>query len=166
MNVRSPLLGISLVVTAVVASAGSASVVFIDSERYTDAAHSHSFVASERDRAEVRLDIERHLQQLAERSLPVGDVLTVEVLDIDLAGYFQTSRLRNGYDVRIVRDIASPRLKLRYTLMHDDQMLDSAEEQLTDLGFLTRTNRYPVDDRLRYEKAMLDDWFHKRFGIR
>ena len=94
MNVRPALLGISLVATAVAASAGSASVVFIDSERYTDAAHSHSFVASERDRAEVRLDIERHLQQLAERSLPVGDVLTVEVL-VMLPPYSRTRSSRN-----------------------------------------------------------------------
>jgi hypothetical protein len=28
------------------------------------------------------------------------------------------------------------------------------------------SNRYSSSDRLRYEKALLDRWFEKRFGIK
>ena len=34
------------------------------------------------------------------------------------------------------------------------------------MNFLLSINRYPGADRLRYEKAMLDDWFEKRIGKR
>ena len=114
----------------------------------------------------MQRDIEQHLQRLAERGLPASDTLAIEVLDIDLAGRFEPLRFRSGSDVRIVRDIASPRIDLRYTLRRGDQLVASAEERLVDLTFLMVTNRYPSEDRLRYEKAMLDDWFEKRFATR
>jgi hypothetical protein len=34
------------------------------------------------------------------------------------------------------------------------------------MDFLRASNRYSSSDRLRYEKAMLDDWFERRFGKR
>lgn len=139
------------------------SIAFVHPEQYTDPAYSHSF-ASERDRAEVRHDIEQHLQRLAERGLPASDTLRIEVLDIDLAGHFEPFRFRNGSDVRIVRDITSPRIKLRYTLTRGDRLVASAEEHLSDMNFLMSGNRYSSSDRLRYEKAMLDAWFEKRIS--
>ncbi|MFT3665492.1 DUF3016 domain-containing protein [Piscinibacter sp.] len=151
-----------LAAAAATAGAAEFSVGFVHPETYTDAGYSRS-PASERDRAEVMHDIEQHLQRLAERSLPAGDTLRIEVLDIDLAGHFEPFRFR-GADVRIVRDIAAPRIKLRYTLSRGGQVAAQAEERLTDLSFLMGFNRYPASDRLRYEKAMLDDWFDKRFA--
>ena len=145
------------------ASAASPSLIvsFVRPENYTDAGYSRSF-ASEKDRAEVQRDIEEHLQRLAERRLAAGDVLKVEVLDIDLAGRFEPFRFRAGSDVRIVSDITWPRMKLRYTLTRGGQTIADAEEQLVDMNYLVSTNRYSSSDRLRYEKAMLDDWFEKR----
>src|SRR6202007_505503 len=107
-------------------------------------------------------DIERHLQRLADRRLPESDALAIEVLDIDLAGHFEPFQFRGGNDVRIVRDITAPRIKLRYTLTRGDQVIAKGEEQLTDLNFMMSGARYSSDDRLRYEKALLDDWFEKR----
>ena len=42
----------------------------------------------------------------------------------------------------------------------------SAEEHLSEMSFLTSSNRYASGDRLRYENAMLDDWFEKRIQKR
>jgi hypothetical protein len=39
----------------------------------------------------------------------------------------------------------------------------SAEELVSDMHYLMTSNRYMTGDRLRYEKAMLDDWFDRRF---
>lgn len=156
------------VVTGLLAIAGSAlaappnlTVTYVQPERYADAGYSRSF-ASERDRAEVQRDIEQHLQRLAERSLPAGDALRIDVLDIDLAGHFEPWRFQGSSDVRIVRDITWPRIKLRYALTRGGHATASAEEQLADLNYLMSINRYSSSDRLRYEKAMLDDWFEKR----
>ena len=47
-----------------------------------------------------------------------------------------------------------------------EQVIAAAEEQLADMNYLVSINRYPDGDRLRYEKAMLDDWFEKRIAKR
>lgn len=165
MSNRSRLVAAALLAAAASVSAADLSVLFVHPENYTDAAYTSAF-ANERDRAEVQRDIARHLQRLAERGLPVDEALKIEVLDIDLAGHFEPFRFRHGGDVRIVRDITGPRIKLRYTLTRGGQVLASAEEQLRDMNFMHGGNRYLGGDRLRYEKALLDDWFDKRIARR
>ncbi|MFT4101177.1 MAG: DUF3016 domain-containing protein [Burkholderiaceae bacterium] len=154
-----------LMANACAAAAADVSITFIDPEKYTDAGYSRSF-PDEQERAQVQHDIEQHLRSLAERYLAPGDSLKIDVLDIDLAGHFEPFRFRGGADVRIVRDISWPRIKLRYTLSHDGRVVASATEQLSDMNYLASINRYPSTDRLRYEKPMLDDWFEKRIGKR
>ena len=97
-------------------------------------------------------------------SLAASDSLQVEVLDIDLAGDFQPLRWASFSDVRVVRDIASPRITLRYTAKLGDRVVTGPEEQLSNMNFLSSHNHYSSGDRLRYEKPMLDTWFAKQFG--
>ena len=163
MRKRFSLLGASLLAlaTPALAATSSLTVSFVHPERFVDAGYSHSF-ASEKERAQVLRDIEQHLRRLGERSLADGDALEIEVLDIDLAGRFEPFHSRFGSDVRIVRDITWPRIKLRYALTRGDHTVAGAEEWVTDMNYLMSSNRYSSSDRLRYEKAMLDDWFEKR----
>jgi hypothetical protein len=155
-------LGASLLqAMALSAAAGPLAVTFIHPENYTDAGYSRDS-PSERERAVVQRDIEHHLQSLAARHLTEGDSLAIEVLDVDLAGRFEPFAARD--DLRIVRDITWPRMTLRYTLTRNGAAQAPVEERLSDRSFLMSINRYPSGDRLRYEKAMLDDWFARRFG--
>ena len=163
MNSLRNLLGAGLLVVAGVASAATVSVTFVQPEKFTDAGHSRGR-ATERDLAELREDLQQHLQRLADRKLAASDTLQVEVLDIDLAGDFEMNRLTRFSDVRVVRDIASPRIKLRYTGKLGDRIVTGAEEELSNMNFLWGHNRYSGGDRLRYEKPMLDAWFEKRFA--
>lgn len=145
------------------AFAGTASVAFIAPEKYTDASYAHP-VANESDRAQVLRDLEQHLQRLATRGLAPTDTLKVEVLDIDLAGHFPPLGV-GGSDLRVVTDITGPRIRLRYSLVRDGSApVSGGEEVLSDLNFMVPSNRYSSGDRLRYEKALLDRWFEKRFG--
>ena len=137
-------------------------VEFVDPENYSDASYASSF-ANATDRADVQRDIAQHLQSLAQRMLPSGESLKIEMLDIDLAVRVEPFRSRIGNDIRVIRDISWPRMELRYTLTRGDQAMPSHEERLNDLNFLSSFNRYPSGDRLRYEKAMLDRWFKERF---
>ena len=143
-----------------------ASVTFVHPETYTDAAYDRPY-AGDKQQAEVQRDISRHLQQLAERGLPQGETLQVEVLDIDLAGRFEPWRQPGG-DLRILRDNTWPKMTLRYTLTHDGEARPAAphEEILADQNYLMEVNHYPNEDHLRYEKAMLDDWFAHRVAGR
>ena len=163
MNTLRNLLGAALLVAAGVASAATVSVTFVQPEKFTDAGHSRGR-ATERDLAELREDLQQHLQRLANRKLAASDTLQVEVLDIDLAGDFEMNRLTRFSDVRVVRELASPRITLRYTGKLGDRVVTGAEEQLSDMNFLWGHNRYSGGDRLRYEKPMLDRWFEKRFA--
>ena len=160
---RTPFLlfGATVLALALPASAASLSVTFVQPERYADAGYSSAF-ANERDRAEVQREIAQHLQSLAERGLPASATLKIEVLDIDLAGEFEPLRFGNGFDVRVLRDITWPRITLHYTLTDPALPVASADVQLSNMSYLSSINRYGSGDRLRYEKAMLDEWFNKR----
>jgi hypothetical protein len=94
--------------------------------------------------------------------LAPNQALEVKVLDIDLAGQFEpwNFRLRN---IRVMRDITWPRMKVQYTFREDGAELLSAGEDVADLNYLGRPTLCFSNDRLRYEKQMLDDWFYNRF---
>jgi hypothetical protein len=152
-----------LAVVLPAAAAGTATVTFTDPDKYTDAGYSREN-PSERELAALERDLEQHVQALAKRYLADGESLAIEVLDIDLAGRFQPAARLN--DVRIVRDVDWPRFRLRYTLSRNGVADPSVEERVSDQSFLMSINPYFSGDRLRYEKAMLDDWFRQRFGKR
>ena len=155
--------GASSAVMSAASSAATVSVTFVKAETFTDAGHSRGR-ASARDLAELQQEMQQHLQRLADRKLAASDTLQVEVLDIDLAGDFEINRLTRFSDVRVVRDIASPRITLRYTGKLGDRVVTGPEEQLSNMNFLWGHNRYSSGDRLRYEKPLLDAWFEKRFA--
>ena len=163
MNSLRNFLGTGLLVAAGIASAATVSVTFVQPEKFTDAGHSRGR-ATDRDLAELQQEMQQHLQRLADRKLAASDTLQVEVLDIDLAGDFEMNRLTRFSDVRVVRDLASPRITLRYTGKLGDRVVTGPDEQLSDTNFLWGHNRYSGGDRLRYEKPMLDRWFEKRFA--
>jgi len=158
------LAGASLIALAgsVLAAPADLTVTFLHPETYADAAYARVH-AGEKERAEVMRDIERHLHALADRGLPPDAALRIEVLDIDLAGGFEPWRGPSAADLRVLRGVAWPRIRLRYTLLRGGQVVESAEEQVSDMNYLLAANRYSSSDRLRYEKAMLDDWFDRRF---
>ena len=58
------------------------------------------------------------------------------MFDINLAGDFQPLRWASLSKVRVVRDIASPRITLRYTGKLGDRVVTGPEEQLSDMNFL------------------------------
>jgi len=165
-NLRN-FLGAGLLVaagaTSFASSAATVSVTFVQPETFTDARYSRGR-ATQGELAELQQEMQQHLQRLADRKLAASDTLQVEVLDIDLAGDFQPLRWASLSDVRVVRDIASPRITLRYTAKLGERVVTGAEEQLSDMNFLWSHNRYSSGDRLRYEKPMLDKWFEKSFA--
>lgn len=141
-------------------SAGSASagvtVTFSHPENYVDMPFSPT------DREQVLKDLTEHFGKLA-ASLPPGQDLKIEILDLDLAGRLRPNFRGSGQDIRIMRGGADwPHLHLRYTLESGGQVLASGEEHLSNMNYLDRINRYASGDTLRYEKQMIDDWFKQK----
>jgi len=143
------------------AVAGTATVVFVQPESYTDAGPDRA-VPTPRDRAQVQQELARHLERLAADGLAADASIAIEVLDIDLAGRLEP--VRGGEEMRVIRDVTGPRIRLRYVLTQGGRVAGAAEERVSDINFLTNWNPYPPADRLRYEKAMLDGWFARNFG--
>jgi hypothetical protein len=140
-------------------SAGATvTVSFTDPASYTD-------IGWYRDEPNAEMkEIEAHLKQLGEGYLPPNQLLKIEVLDIDLAGYVNLSS-RPGHDVRILRGKADwPRVKVHYVLEADGRILADQQESVADMGYLQHPNRHYSGGSLPYEKQMLYDWFRLRFA--
>jgi hypothetical protein len=152
------MLACSLFAGAASAVQAAVTVQFVNPENFEDVA------LSPRDRDDILRDFERHFAKLGQR-LPPGQDLSVEVLDIDLAGRLQPSRAAMQ-DIRVLRGGADwPRMHLRYTLTSNGQVLRSGDVQLRNQMYLDRLPNYLSGDNLRYEKQMIDDWFYKEFNL-
>ncbi|MBA2961924.1 MULTISPECIES: DUF3016 domain-containing protein [Ramlibacter] len=160
---RIVLVGLGLLMAGVLAHAGEVSVTFFEPEKSTDGSSITPY-ATQKSRAEVQRELERHLQRLGRRHLAADESLAVEVGDVDLAGRYEPFRFRGS--VRVVRDITWPRMGVRYTLSRAGQVVATGQEQVSDMNYLWTGQRYSGTDPFRYEKAMLDDWFEKRFAAK
>ena len=156
---RSLAVGLGLALAAISAqAAGTVQVSFVQPDQFADAGDARRDVEGN-----VRV-LARHLESLAVR-LGAGQKLSIEVIDVDLAGELQPWG-HAQQDLRVLRGAADiPRIKLRYTLEASGQASRSGEQVVTDLGYLQRINRYPAGEALRYEKRMLDEWFSEQFAV-
>ena len=161
MSVTTPRLAAVLglaCISAAVQAAGAVQVSFVQPDKFTDAGDAR------RDTDRNLDEVKRHFEVLAARHLADGQTLGIEVLDVDLAGEVRPSR-RTHQDARILKGgVDWPRIKLRYTLQGAGAAPRSAEQTLSDMGYLHHVNRYPRAEPLRYEKRMLDEWFAAQFG--
>lgn len=141
-----------LLAAAGLANAGTAKVTYVNTEKMTDVPR----FATDRDSMEIHF--REHLQRLAEQ-LPAGQQLTVEFLDIDLAGdQFPRVAIQ---DVRVLKGQADwPHMHFRYSIEQDGKVIKSGEPKLADPNYLMGTNRYN-NEMYSHEKQMLEDWFRK-----
>jgi hypothetical protein len=151
----------SLALAACAASAlasGKVQVQFVQPEKFADI----------RDQAFSR---ERHLEQLRqllERAAApyVADdqTLKIDVLDVDLAG--EPKPDARIHDLRVLRGKADwPRIDLRYTLETPGRPARSGQASVKDMAYLQRgVGGLPVDEPLRYERRMIDEWFKAEFS--
>lgn len=171
MKIRLPLLLAALGL----ASAGSlraydpakgvpqTQVVYFEPEKFTDVRGSGSG-DTESARNATLDELRTYIAKQANRLLAPGQQLKITVSDIDLAGDFEPWRGPQWDDVRIVKDIYPPRIKLAFQLTDaNGTVLKQGDRDLRDLSFMLKLsiNR---DDPRRYEKDLLDDWLREEFG--
>lgn len=156
LNRLQPVLFLALLGTALpLFAAGTIEVSFVEPQRFSDAGST----AQETERNTRVLADE--LQRLAQR-LPDGQLLRVEVLDLDLAG-----SIKHGArgDVRVMRGGADwPSLRLRYTLSAEGRPLRTGEESIADLDYLHSLPPDPLGTSLPYEQRLLARWFNERIA--
>ena len=152
------LLGIISAIAIAAWSANAFAAVkvnFVNPEQYVDAGSYGG-----KDRARNLAEIERIFQNLVDRYLTGGQTLTIEVLDIDLAGRLEPWHVTSN-DVRYMREITWPQMKLRYTLESGGEPLLHGEETLSDRSYLQTPNTN-YSEKLPYERVMIERWFRAR----
>lgn len=138
--------------------AGTVDVTWTDHEKYRDIRPGNE--SRKHFRENIFKDFEKHFAQLAEK-LPEGQVLKINVTDVDLAG----DTLAGGINrIRIVKDIYFPRINFTYQLVSaDGTEIDAAQVSLKDMNFMASSRLRYRHESLGYEKKMLDDWFFDVF---
>ena len=146
-----------LALAAIAANAGGkVDVSFVQAKDFSD-------VQSTWMQEQTLLDgLARHLEMLGEKYLPQAQVLHIAITDVDLAGSIEHTR--RFPEVRVLRDITSPSIKLRWSLESAGTASTTTEVSLRDAAYLYHINAYQEGDPLRYEKYMLDDWFRRTFA--
>jgi hypothetical protein len=145
------------------AVAETVNVTFVHPETYTDASL-YGGVGTKAGKPVLK-ELSQYLEMLGTRYLASGQSATVEIMDIDLAGQFEPWR-KFAYDVRIMRDVYPPRITIRYRLMDSGRIVTEGQETLVNVDYLANPAVRLSEDPLRYEKALLADWFQKRFTAR
>jgi hypothetical protein len=145
------------------ASPAASATVFYDSpEKFTDF-KSQSF-PTDSDTAYLCGAFTAHMENLAKQYLPPNTRLEVRFKDIDLAGDFEPQRGPRASDIRFLRDIYPPRMRLEFRLLGPDgAVLAKGERSLTE-PYYTSTNFFLNDDQLRYDKQLLTDWIRSEFS--
>ncbi len=160
------LCGVSMVFAADKAAApksspSSVEVIFDKSAEFTDFTQSYS----SRDYGQEGL-MEQFREFLQERIAPrleTGQRVVITIKDIDLAGDFEPWRGPRADDIRIVKDIYVPRVKLEFRLLNaDGSVASEGQRDLKNLGFMMSTP-FPQSDSLRWDKDMLNDWIRREF---
>lgn len=151
----APLLGLAMLASG--AAWADVTVSYVKPEQFRD------MPFSDVDRNRTLAYFTAHFNALGQ-TLPAGEELKIEVLDIDLAGRDVPSR-RGIDDLRIMKNAADwPTMHLRYTLQADGKVIASGDAQLSDMDYMNHFNRYSSGEPIRYEKQMMDDWFKKTFN--
>jgi hypothetical protein len=115
-------------------------------------------------RAEMLNEFRRTLDELGARYLNPGQILKIEVLDIERAGIADTWNPTAG-DLRIVGStMPPPRFEVRYTLQQKGKIVAQARETITDINYMLDPSARLSSDPLVYEKETLRNWFRERFG--
>ena len=100
-----------------------------------------------------------YLRERAQKRLPAGERLDVDIIDVQRAGNYEPWHGFAFDDVRVIRDIYPPRITLTFKRIGaDGQVIAEGKRKLSDMGFLTSSNAVRNSDPLRYEKDMIDRW--------
>jgi hypothetical protein len=105
----------------------------------------------------------RHLQNLGKRWLAPGQHLSIEIVELDLAGrVFPSARHQ---PLRVLNGGADwPRIEIRYVLSSPAGEIARGQDRLSDMTYMVSSYAPTIAEPLGYERRMLTEWFRNRFG--
>lgn len=159
---KHSLLAIALVALLPAAHAATVAVSWNDPQAFRDIRATNG--GQQRFQASVMTELEEQFRDEATGRLESGQVLTIAVDDIDLAGEIEYFYANYPFGLRVIRNVDFPQMTFSYELRDaDGKLVKSGTEKLADLGFRFST-LMPVDrSALRYEKQMIKEWAQQSF---
>lgn len=147
-----------LCMAAASAAMADVTVNYIDADHYTDLPRQTV------PREAALEEFTQHFQKLS-MTLPPGQDLVIDVLDIDLAGHGRPTRSA-AEDIRILTNSVAdwPHVALRYTLSEHGKVIDSRIVELTDRVETDELHVYPAGLRYPRDMRLLDTWWHGTFA--
>jgi hypothetical protein len=135
-------------------------VIFVQPEHFTDVRYSKA----EPNSVALLSALHTYMCKMDEHYVPAGMQLEITVTDIDLAGDFEPWHGPQFVHVHITRAIYRPRISLEFHLTDGSgNVVSAGQREISDINYQERFVG-PPDDYLRYEKALLHDWFRHEFG--
>ncbi|MEO7600187.1 MAG: DUF3016 domain-containing protein [Opitutus sp.] len=136
---------------------GTAQVNFQSPENFTDMGSTYM---TERGADPGYIsELQKYIEERAQSRLPAGSSLDLTITDVDMAGRFEPEQGPNFTDVRFVREIYPPRIQLTYRLTDTTGAVrGEGQRTLFDQSFQWRISPITLNDPLRYEKALIDDF--------
>lgn len=136
-------------------------VTFFEPEHFTDARDNND---TDKGRDYILGELKRHLEERAQTYIPEGAKLSVTITDVDLAGQFEPWRGPAAADVRIVKEIYPPRIKLSFRLTDaNGDVTKQGDRELANMNFLMTAAPTLISDPYRHDKALIDDWLRTEF---
>lgn len=137
--------------------AGEATITWQNPEKYSDIRSSHE----RQDRYQEKLfkHFDKVFAELATQ-LPTDSQLKITVSDFDLAGEIIPRPGINFNDIRIIKEIYSPKITLSYVYSDKDRV-SSGTANLRDMNFMSGVGRSSQRAEFEYEEKMLRKWFAK-----
>lgn len=141
------------------AFSATSEVTWTDYEKYRDIDSGDQSRKHFRER--TFKEFEEYFAELAAR-LPEGQVLKIDVTDVDLAGDTNAGGIHR---LRIVKDIFFPRINFSYQLVNADGSVAKEDTVVVkDMNFMMGSNLKYRNKSLGYEKSMLNGWFLETFS--
>lgn len=140
---------------------GPVSVHWENPAQFSDIRYSRNTMESRRGNWVEQLAT--HLRERAQKRLPAGERLDVNLTDIQRAGNYEPWRGMQFNDTRFIRDIYPPRITLTVSRTGvDGTVIAQGERKLSDPGFMMGSTS--GSDPLRYEKELLDRWLARELA--
>lgn len=140
-------------------AAATVEVSFLPADQYAD-------IGDGVDAHRAMKEIQEYLVMLGERYLQPGLQLSVDVLEVDLAGNLKIFDSPGGWERVLNGRADAPVLRFRHTLRLGEQIRSQGEDTLTDPMYLDHSDGHNSDVSLYHEKVLLERWFRTRFGTR
>ncbi|MEO5958141.1 MAG: DUF3016 domain-containing protein [Opitutaceae bacterium] len=137
-------------------------VSFHEPKNFTDIGD--TYMASDSARESDLAEIRSYLSDQSRYYVPEGHRLEITFTDIDRAGDFEPWRGARFGDVRIVKEIYSPRMVLAFRMVDaSGNVVKEGRRELRDLAFMQKINLGSRSEPLHHDKALLNDWLRSEF---